>query len=423
MVSDEQAARSAVLALDGGDLALGAGLLALVRPALDLLEPGGVLAVLSSARSVNDDLASWCRVERHEYLGAEPIADHRHRHLVRRGTWGVPRGERERGGRLRTHEGRVTSADLLAAVPFQPKADPGTGFAPRGARVEAGGPTFPFTLNRADAVAPAEVASLYDQAVGAQWDASRDIPWSEIGPLPPCLDAAVGQVMTFLAENELSALYVPSRFISRIHPAYVETAMFLATQLNDEARHIDVFLKRARLGGTAGGAGISSAITAHSLHSLVELEDFTEAAFLLSVLGEGTFIDLLRFVERHAPDGATAEIARRARIDETRHVHFGILHVKHALGADPRQFARLEDAVRRRSATLSGVGGVPAPVVDALTVLAAGGIEPAKIAKGHDAVHALMEEMHASRLKRLTHAGFTSAQSQTISDLHTPNFM
>lgn len=37
----------AVMALDCGELPLGGGLLALVRPALNELEPGGMLAVLS----------------------------------------------------------------------------------------------------------------------------------------------------------------------------------------------------------------------------------------------------------------------------------------------------------------------------------------------------------------------------------------
>jgi TusA-related sulfurtransferase len=423
MVSEAPAESVAVFAVDAGSLPVGGGLLALVRPALDRLEPGGVVAVLSSARSVREDLASWCRIERHEYLGTEDLGEARQRHMIRRGALGVPRGARERGGKLAARDGRLTASDLIAAVPFPEAADPATGFAPRGTRVEPGGPAYPFALNRADAVAPPEVAALYDQAVGAQWDASRDIPWQDVKPLAPGLDAAVGQIMTFLAENELSALYVPSRFIARIHPAYVETAMFLATQLNDESRHIDVFLKRARLGGDHAGAGISSTVTSHSLHSLLVLEDFTEMSFLLSVLGEGTFVDLLRFVERHAPDAATAEIARRARIDETRHVHFGIVHVKHALSTHPALYARLEAAVRHRSATLSGVGGVPAPVVDALTILAAGGVEPSKIAAGHEAVQELMHEMHASRLKRMTHAGFSSSQAELISNLHTPNFM
>src|SRR5258707_13807009 len=135
--------------------------------------------------------------------------------------------------------------------------------------------------------------------------------------------------MTFLAENELSALYVPAGFLPRIHPAYAEVAMFLATQLADEARHIDVFLKRARAGN--GGLGISTATTRRSLLSLLEAEDFTEASFLLSVLGEGTYLDLLRFIERHAPDEATSELARRARTDEARQLQFGALHVRPAL--------------------------------------------------------------------------------------------
>ncbi|HTM21167.1 MAG TPA: ferritin-like domain-containing protein, partial [Kofleriaceae bacterium] len=331
--------RAAAVALDGGDLPLGGGLLALLRPALDLAEPGGVVALLSSSPAVRQDLPSWCRVERHGYLGCEPGGDGRDRHLIERGALGVPRGVREHGMRLPRRGGRLLAADVVAAVPLPERADPSTGFAPRGARVEPGGPAYPFTLTERDRIAPPEVGQLYDQAVGAQWDATRDIPWDEVGELPPALERALGQVMTFLAENELSALYVPSRFIARIHPAFAETAMFLATQLADEARHIDVFLKRARAGG--GGLGVSTATTSRSLRSLLEPEDFTEASFLLSVLGEGTFIDLLRYVEDHAPDRPTAELCRRARADETRHVHFGIAHVRHALATDPAVAARL----------------------------------------------------------------------------------
>jgi hypothetical protein len=392
--------RAAAIALDGGELPLGGGLLALLRPALDAVAPGGVVALFSSSAGVKQDLAAWCRVERHEYLGCETSPDGRDRHLVRRGPFGV-------------------AAATAAAMPAA--ADARTGFAPRGARVEPGGPRYPFTLVERDRVAAPEVRQLYEQAAAAQWDASRDIPWESVRPLLPALERAVGQVMTFLAENELSALYVPSRFVARLHPAYVEVAMFLATQMVDESRHIDVFLRRARAGG--GEPGISSVTTSRSLLSLLELDDFTEAAFLLSVLGEGTFLDLLRYVERWAPDEATAEIARRTRADESRHVHFGVAHVRHALATDATLAGRLEAAVRRRSATLHGVGGVPAPIQDALVVLAAGSDEPAALARGHQAFQELLVEMHDGRLKRLVHAGFSADQAQLLSELHTPNFM
>src|SRR5207244_8448345 len=76
-------AKAAAIAVDCGQLPLGGGLLALLRPALDELEPGGVLAVLSRATSVREDLPSWCRAERHEYLGVETIGNI-DRHLIAR---------------------------------------------------------------------------------------------------------------------------------------------------------------------------------------------------------------------------------------------------------------------------------------------------------------------------------------------------
>lgn len=417
----DPAGTAAAVAIDAGELTLSTGLLALVRPALEMLEPGGMLAVLSRSTAVREDLASWCRLERHDYAGREEVADGMERHLIARGSYSVAVGPQETQLPIGDRNGIPGSAAMLAAVPMPPHANIDTGFAPRGARIEPGGPLYPFTLTERDHIAPPEVGKLYEQAVAAQWDASRDVPWHTIKPLPAPLESAVGQVMTFLAENELSALYLPSRFVSQIHPAYAEVALFLATQLADEARHIDVFLKRARIGG--GGLGISSVTTSRSLLSLLETRDFTEATFLLSVLGEGTFLDLLTFIETWAPDAATAELTRRARTDEARHVHFGLAHVRWALSHDAGLYARLEASVRRRAATLAGVGGVPAPLQDALTVLAARGTEPRAIARGHEAFRELLATMHVNRLKRLEHAGFSSEQAETISNLHTPNFM
>ena len=406
----------AAIAVDTGDLSLAGGLLAIVRPALDRLAAGGVLAVLSTSRQVREDLPSFCRLERHAYLGCEALEGH-DRHLIERGPLSVARPPAVPAPGASLPE---SAAALLAAVPFPAAGDPATGFAPRGARVEAGGPRYPFALLARDLVAPPEVGQLYDQAIAAQWNASTDIPWRTVRPLAAVLDAAVAQVMSFLAENELAALYLPARFLPRVHPSYVEVAQLLAIQMADEARHIDVFLRRAR---AAGGAPISSAVTRHSLLSLFELEDFSEVELLLAVLGEGTFIDLLRFVEEHAPDEATAELARRARVDETRHVHFGLAHVRHALVAEPSLALRLEAAVRRRAASLATAGGMPAPALDALTVLAARGDDPRAIARGHDAVRALLETMGQNRRKRLAHAGFTDERAEILSQLHTPNFM
>ena len=120
--------------------------------------------------------------------------------------------------------------------------------------------------------------------------------------------------------------------------------MWLASHVHDEARHVEVFTKRALAGGQRAYA---LAATELSLQTLLDERDFSAAALLLNVLGEGTFLDLLSFVEHHAPDAATATAARLAHRDERRHVQFGIAHIRHRLAHDPDERHRL--ARRRRS--------------------------------------------------------------------------
>src|ERR1043165_2264824 len=153
-------ATTAVMAVDGGDLPLGGGLLALIRPAFDLLEPRGVLAVLSSSDSALDDLPAWCRLERHTYLTCEETTDGRRRHLLQRGELSVPRGKREESMSLLRAGKKFVTADMTAAIPMPERAEPATGFAPRGARVEPGGPEYPFTLLERDRVAPPEIGQI-----------------------------------------------------------------------------------------------------------------------------------------------------------------------------------------------------------------------------------------------------------------------
>ena len=112
----------------------------------------------------------------------------------------------------------------------------------------------------------------------------------------------------------------------------------LAIQAADEARHIEVFTRRARL--KRDELGLSTVGGQASLKTLVDEPDFAIASFLLSVLGEGTFLSLLWFIERYAPDPVTATVARLAAQDEARHVAFGLAHLSQHLSARARLSAR-----------------------------------------------------------------------------------
>ena len=78
----------------------------------------------------------------------------------------------------------------------------------------------------------------------------------DLPELPVHVERAVCQIMTHLAENEYAALYVPAKFIPRIHPHFTEVVLFLSTQVIDEARHIEAFTKRALANG--GGLGLAA---------------------------------------------------------------------------------------------------------------------------------------------------------------------
>jgi hypothetical protein len=287
--------------------------------------------------------------------------------------------------------------------------------------VEAGSPDFPFDVVERNRAWSEGAAEFYEQATAGHWDGSRDIPWSELRTLDEDLERAICQLMTFLAENEYSALYVPAKWIARIHPHFAETVLFLATQVRDEARHIEVFVKRALANG--GGLQFSSASTQASLKTLLDQEDFVQASFMLSVLGEGTFLDLLRFIEAHAPDSVTREIARRTRIDETRHVHFALDHIRSVLRADASLKANLYRAVTNRASVLAGMKGLNPLVDESLVILAAGGLSPERLPSGTKARIQLYDTMHENRVRRLVAVGFQDREAEELSELHTPNFM
>ncbi len=189
----------------------------------------------------------------------------------------------------------------------------------------------------------------------------------------------------------------------------------------DEARHIEVFTRRVRLKGRA--PGLSSAGGQASLKTLLDEADFSVSAFLLSVLGEGTFVSLLHFMHAHAPDPVTRQIARLAARDEARHVAFGMSHLAARLEHDPGFRTRLANAVQSRNDALSAGAGLNEEVFDALILLAAGEFTPAAIATGYARVQTLMLEMAQGRQARLERLGFSKATAGALSALHTRNFM
>jgi hypothetical protein len=379
-----------------GDLGLDEGGHLLVKRAL---AREARIVVRGSSAALAFDLPAWCRVQGHACeLGADGFQ-------LTRGPHDRWHGAERAGG----------ATDVVEKPPTR------WGLAARGALVEAGAPELDLILSTKADLWADEAARLYAQASAAQWDPATAIPWDAPIEHPDEVEDAVVQVMTYLIENETAALLVPARFLGKIHPHFREVMQLLAIQTADEARHIEVFTRRAQLRRTS--LGLSTAGGQSSLATLFDEPDFGIASFLLSVLGEGSFLSLLWFLRDHAPDRCTREVARLAAQDEARHVAFGLAHLQRHATLDPSLLDRLADAIERRHGALQNTAGLNAEVFDSLVLLAAGDWTPAALRKGHAAVVSLVADMDKGRRQRLARLGFDPERAASLSALHTRNFM
>lgn len=389
--------------LELGALGLDRGAHLLLKRALRELAVGERLRVTGTDPALPVHLRGWARAKGHGFeLGDDgPV-------LVRNGL---------EDGRWRGAE-RAGEADLDGVVERPPAR---WGLAARGATVEAGAPAFRFPLDDRNVVWADEAASLYAQAVAAQWDPNTAIDWTLPFELPEEVEDAIVQVMTYLIENETAALVVPARFLAQLHPHFREVMQLLAVQTADEARHIEVFTRRALL--KRGALGLSTAGGQLSLKTLVDEPDFSIAAMLLSVMGEGSFLSLLWFLHEHAPDPITRQIAKLAAQDEARHVAFGLAHLRHHLDQDGSCRTRLANAIVRRHDELAQTAGLNEEVFDALVLLGAGSWDPDALERGWNAVTQLTLDMDTGRTRRLERLGFSPEEAADLSKLHTRNFM
>jgi TusA-related sulfurtransferase len=384
----------------------------LLRRALRQAAAGQEVVVTGTAPDLEVDLRAWCRAEGHRFEWQPETAGTGGRAVILDGGAELQRWADAR----RVGAEGVADADSVAEHP--PRS---WGLTARGAMIEAGTPQFDFHLVDKVEVWSDDAARIYQQAVAAQWDPETSVPWNAPFALDDDVEDAVVQIMTYLIENEMAALIIPSRFIAQMHPHFREVMQVLAVQAADEARHIEVFTRRARL--KRDKLGLSTIGGQASLKTLIDEPEFAIASFLLSVLGEGTFLSLLWFIERHAPDPVTAAVARLAAQDEARHVAFGLAHLGQHLSREPDFRPRLAEAIRRRHDALRHTAGLNAEVFDALLLMAAGSWDHQALRDGYSRLLQLIRDMDEGRRKRLMRLGFTESEAVELSALHTRNFM
>jgi hypothetical protein len=225
----------------------------------------------------------------------------------------------------------------------------------RGGAHRVGVPRTGYKVPKKSDIWSDNAAMLYEEAVQRQWSSATDIPWAELKPLPDDVERAYSQFCTFLTEVEFIAGDTPSQWLPQISNDHYEVKMFLASQIMDEARHLDVFRKRA----LANGGGLMRSSGNAGLRVIIDAKDFTEMSTIMHVQGEGLVQSIFRMGEYIATNEAEKRIFRLSAQDESRHVAFGVMHLKYILETEPERREEIHSYLEKAEPVLVGGGSQP----------------------------------------------------------------
>jgi hypothetical protein len=253
-------------------------------------------------------------------------------------------------------------------------------------------------------------AGLWEEANQRQWSSATDIPWHTIAPLPDDIERAQCQFATFLTEVEFVAGDVPGKWIAATSPDYFEPKMFLVSQIVDEARHLDVFRKRALVngGGLMMRTASASSVAGGGIDSA---RDFTEMSSRLHISGEGAVLTLFRIGELMAYNEAEKHIYRLCAQDESRHVAFGVLHLQYIGHAQPERREEIHSYLDEAELLFASGGGGQNPASpglltssEALAIMLGGGVQ--KYDEGMKLLAAARQRQVKEYVQRVRVAGF-----------------
>jgi hypothetical protein len=290
--------------------------------------------------------------------------------------------------------------DDLPELPRGPR-----GAAPRGAAfLPENQADLEPELNRKTDVWAYKVASFTEEAMSRQWDATTDVPWNDLEKYERTdeIEIAFAQLCTFFTEVELIATDLPAKWLWRMNNQFSEVKHFIATQAMDEARHAEVFRKRA----LAGGVGLMEALpqTEHSLKAILDGDTYSEASAFMHLLAEGNVLTMFRFSEFISPTPVDKRLFQLVMQDEARHVSYGMQHLKWIMDHAPEQKEQLHRALDEGENVT--INQFDAALTECMIVLAGKGTKPAQIAEGVKIVGNMQAKQITEYFHRLERAGF-----------------
>ncbi|MCP4004841.1 MAG: ferritin-like domain-containing protein [bacterium] len=259
-------------------------------------------------------------------------------------------------------------------------------------------------LNRKSDVWAYKVASFTEEAMSRQWDASTDVPWGDLEKYERSneVEIAFAQLCTFFTEVEMIATDLPAKWVWRMNDQFQEVKHFIATQAMDEARHAEVFRKRA----LAGGVGLMHALpqAEHSLKAILDCDNYSDASAFMHLLAEGNILTMFRFSEYISPTPVDKRMFQLVMQDEARHVSYGLQHLRWVIDHAPERKEQIHLGLD--SGEEFSIQQFDSSLMEAMIVLAGKGTKPEQIKKGIEIVGHLQVSQVQEYFNRLRRAGF-----------------
>jgi hypothetical protein len=275
-------------------------------------------------------------------------------------------------------------------------------------------PDMGYVVNRKSDVWSDNVTALYEESKARRWAPAVDVPWADLDarPLKPEIEAACAQLYTFLQECAAVALDFPSRWVPQINQEFIEQKSFMCAQMLDGARLLEAFRKRALYGGA--GMGRASTSAEQGLKEWLWAESYPRGSLSINLTLGGLLLALYRQLAAFAPSRVDRSIMGYAMQDSARHVSYGLGALRYYLKHQPQERMALSKYLDDSEHVMAGLLGAP-ELLEPLIIICGGGLAPAEVSRGRDAVRNFIRLAYREYGERLSAAGLDRSGSRLAS--------
>ena len=186
------------------------------------------------------------------------------------------------------------------------------------------------------------VLRFYELAKTQEWQV-RDMPWGEIPPIPATRMGASDErkerrravwrsvITQQLQADELAVMMAGQLLNMAPHP---EARLYYSTMVQDEARHVEAWLKLAK---EAGGTAEPDPYLDELVKMTLEAETLEEKVFQMQVFFERLIIPRFRLIARSSRGTVLEDLCNRLTIDDGIHHSAGVAYERVLLEGASKQ--------------------------------------------------------------------------------------